>query len=199
MEVLEAVRSRASVRFFREDPIPEDLIREILEAGIRAPNAGGAEQWFFVVVKSEEKRREIHRLLLRAHLEYFRSRREPLPEEKLEKLASRIERGMYRAPLYIAAYVDLRRKIMRDEYGDIEWMMALESVSAAIENMILAAWSRGIGSVWLGVPVLLEEEFDRILKPPRGTKLAAIVAFGYPGAPVKPRRRRPLEEVSIEV
>jgi len=199
MKVAEAIRTRASVRFFRDDPIPEDVVREVLEAGIRAPNAGGAEQWFFVVVESEERRDRIHELLLEAHLEYFKHRREPLPKEKLEKLASRIREGMYRAPLYVAAYVDLRRRTMEEEFSEVEWMMALESVSAAIENMILAAWSRGVGSVWLGVPVLMEDAFDEVLKPPPGTRLVAMVAFGYPAVPVSPRGRRPLEEVVTRI
>jgi nitroreductase len=69
-DFFEVVGSRASVRRFRPNPVPDEAIKRILWAATRAPTAGGRENWFFVVVKSEEARREVHRLLIEAHLRY---------------------------------------------------------------------------------------------------------------------------------
>lgn len=193
----DAILARCSVRWFKPDPIPREALTRILEAALRAPTAHGAEQWFFVVVTSESKRRQLHRLLREAH-EYYATRvpREPYSPEAVAKWVKRVDEGMYMAPAYVAAYLDMRRRVCKEEFTEYERLMAVQSLSAAIENMIIAAWEMGIGSVWLGVPLLAREEFDRVLEPPPGCELQAVVALGYPLETPKPRRRKPLEEVS---
>ncbi len=195
---LDVLMSRCSVRRFRPDPIPREVVEKILEAGIRAPTAGGGEQWFFIAVVDEAKRRELHRLLVEAHKKYATEvLRSPMPKEKIEKWFRRMEEeGMYYAPLYIAAYLDLRRKLYRDEYSDLERLWAIHSVSAAIENMLLAAHALGLGAVWLGVPLLIREEFNSVLQPPTGCELQGIIAVGYPAEEPRLRPRKSLGEVS---
>ena len=194
--VIDIINSRCSIRYFEEKEIPQEIIMKILEAGIRAPNAGGAQQWFFIVVKDKEVREKIHKLLIEAHLKYAKEiLKPPLPDDKVSKWHKRMIEGMYKAPLYIVAYIDLRKRLYHEEFKDIEYLMAVESVAAAIENMILASWSLGIASVWLGVPVLMEEEFNTLLNPPENTKLVAIIALGYPKEKPRTRPRKPIEEV----
>ena len=195
-QVLDVIMNRRSIRFFKQDPIPKDVLMKILSAGIRAPTAGGAQQWFFIVVENAELRRKIHKLLLEAHEIYARKAlRESMPVEKVNKWLRRIEEGMYLAPLYIAAYIDLRERRLRDELKEYEKLMAIHSLAAAIENMIIAAHSLGLGCVWLGVPLLIRGKFDELLKPPEGCELQAIIALGYPAEEPKLRSRKPLEEV----
>ena len=68
--LFDIINTRASVRMFELKPLSVEVLRKIIEAGIRAPTAGGGEEWHFVIVLSEEKRRKIHELLVRAHLMY---------------------------------------------------------------------------------------------------------------------------------
>jgi len=193
---LDIVLTRRSIRIFKSDPIPDNVLMKILESGIRAPTAGGDQQWFFIVVKDEEKRLAIHRLLLEAHKRYaIEVLRNPIPKEKIEKWLHRIREGMYLAPIYIAAYIDLRERLYRDEFYELEKLWAIQSLSAAIENMILSAHSMGLGSVWLGVPLLMRKEFDGILQPPSGCELQALIALGYPAEEPKLRSRKSLSEV----
>jgi len=196
-DVVDVVFSRASVRFFKPDPIPREVLRKILEAGTRAPVAGGVEKWFFIIVTSEEKRRAIHELLKKAHVLYAtKVLRKPYPEESVRKWAERMEAGMYLAPAYIAGYIDFREPRHRDEYLSEERIFLHHSIAAAFENMILTAWSMGIGSVWLGVPLYIKEEFNKVLEPPEGHELAGILALGYPKEKPKPRKRKPIQEVT---
>jgi len=195
--LLDIINTRASVRVFEQTPIPLEDLKRIVEAGIRAPTAGGGEEWYFIIVLSEEKRRKIYQLLIKAHLIYAEKvLKNPLTRQQIEKWKSSMEKGMYFAPAYIAGYIDLRDPLYREEYRELERLWAHQSLATAFENMILAAWSMGIGSVWLGVPLLLREEFDEILQPPQGLELAGILALGYPARKVKPRiRRKKFEEV----
>ena len=199
-DFFELVGSRASVRRFRPDPVPDEAVRKILWAATRAPTAGGRENWFFVVVKSDEARREVHRLLVEAHLRYA-AQVVRMPSERIERWRKAMEGGMYVAPLYIAFYMDLGRLTSGGsrDVNDPEFLMEVQSVAAAMENAVLAAWSLGIGSVWLGVPLLMEEEFNKVLKPPPGYKLMGMLALGYPAEEVKPRSRKPVESVSVTI
>lgn len=195
--LFEIVKSRASVRVFEKTPLSIEILKKVIEAGIRAPTAGGGEEWFFIIVLSEEKRRRIHELLVKAHLIYAEKvLREPLTPQQVEKWRRSMEDGMYLAPAYIAGYIDLRNPLYSDEYRELERLWAHQSLATAFENMILAAWSMGIGSVWLGVPLLLRGEFDRVLKPPPGLELAGMLALGYPAEKIKPRiRHKSFKEV----
>ena len=197
MDVFEAISTRVSVRRFKPDPIPRGVVERILEAGVRAPTAGGGQQWFFIVVEDPSVRRGLRELLIKAHMRYAESVvREGIPEDVKERwFKAMLEGREYDAPLYVAAYVDLRRRQYRDEYLELERLWAVQSLAAAIENMILAAWGEGVGSVWLGVPLLMREEFDKLLNPPEGCELQAVIAFGYPERVPKPRPRKPLSEV----
>ncbi len=193
---LETVLSRSSVRWFKSDPVPDDVLLKILEAGIRAPNAGSSEQWFFIVVRDPEIRKKLHDLLLEAH-EFYATRvlKTPLPPDKVGKWVQRIREGMYLAPTYIAGYVDLRKTTHVVEFTGAEKIFAMQSVAAALENMLLVAHALGLGAVWLGVPLLLKNKFDELLKPPEGCDLQGIIALGYPAETPKTRPRKPLSEV----
>lgn len=190
------ILSRRSIRWFRHDALPDDVLYKILECGVKAPNAGGSEPWFFIVVKDRKLRDEIHKLLLEAHKFYATlALKEPLPQDKVDKWLSRINEGMYYAPVYIAAYADFRRRTHNEQFINVEKILVTQSVAAAIENILLAAHALGIGSVWLGVPLLMREEFDRVLQPPEGCELQAIIALGYPSETPRARSRRIIDEV----
>jgi len=200
VDVREAIFTRVSVRRFKPDPIPDDVVKEILEAGVRAPSAGNEQQWFFIVVKDDEELKvRLHELILKAHVKYVEEvmREDAMPEDVKRRWLEALRKGeMYKAPLYVAAYIDLRRSRYREGYAELERLWAVQSLSAAIENMILAAWSRGVGSVWLGDPLLMPDEFNALLKPPEGCELQAVIAFGYPARTPKLRPRKPVKEVS---
>ncbi|MCX8184508.1 MAG: nitroreductase family protein [Sulfolobales archaeon] len=195
-EFLNVVETRTSIRRFRPEPIPDEAIKRILWSATRAPTAGGRENWFFVVIKSDEMRTKIHKLLIDSHIKYAREIAR-MPQERIEKWRKLMEGGMYFAPLYIAVYIDTSKLTATGEVSafNAEFIMEIQSVAAAIENAILTSWCFGVGSVWLGAPLLLEEEFRKLLDLPQEYKLMGIIALGYPQETPSPRRRRPLEEV----
>lgn len=195
-DLLNLILTRRSIRWFKQDLVPDDLLYKILECGLRAPNAGGSEPWYFIVVKKDDVRREIHKLLLEAHRLYATSSlKEPMPKDKVDKWLRRISEGMYYAPVYIAAYADFRRMTHREQLLDVERTFIIQSVAAAIENVLIAAHSLGIGAVWLGVPLLMRKEFDDIFRPPEGCELQAVIALGYPSETPKSRLGKGINEV----
>lgn len=190
------METRVSVRRFKQDPIPDEVVKKIVWAATRAPTAGGRENWLFVAIKSDELRKGVHKLLVEAHVRYARDIAR-MSSDRIEKWRKLMEEGMYLAPLYVAVYIDLSKLSGEGERdsSDAEFVMEVQSAAAAIENAILAAWNFGVGSVWLGAPLLVEEKLRELLGIPPNYKLMGIIALGYPLETPSPRRRKPLDEV----
>lgn len=195
MELSQVIGSRRSIRWFKSDPIPEDHVKEILSSGIRAPTASGAEQWFFVIVKSEEKRKIFHNLVKKGQMVYLsRMLRNPLSKEELQKWERFFEEGMYYAPLYIIGLLNYNRRSLTDEYLLYEHQWGIQSVTLALGQMMLTAWSMGYGSVWIAVPQLFEEELKVELGLPSNMSYVGSIAIGKPAEMPAVRSRKALEE-----
>ena len=190
MDVLEAIQNRTMVREYSTRPVGGKERETILNAGIRAPTAAGNEQWYFITVDSPEKQEGLYQLLIRAQKTYYaKMLKTPLAKEKIDRWVTAAQRGDYKAPFYVAVLVDLDERFCTR--AEIEELWAQQSVAAAIENMLLAAWGMGIGGCWFGVPLLEEEGFYRLLGIEKGGfKLAAVLGFGYPKGETKPRARK---------
>jgi len=194
MSIIDFIKSRASIRKFTHDPVAEEDLRKILEAGIRAPTASGAEQWLFVVVRDEAKRKTVHGFIRRGQMIYLkRMLRKKVDEEGLKKWEEMFDEGMYFAPVYIIGMLNYSRRTLSDEYLLYEYLWGVESVTLALGNMMLAALSLGYGSGWIAVPQLLEEEFKEALGLPENASYVGMLALGKPAETPGPRPRLPLE------
>jgi nitroreductase len=158
METFDAIRTVLAVRHFKDTPIPEPIVRQIVEAGRLTASGGNSQHWHFIVVRDKETLR------------------------RLGQLAST---GPYiaQAPLAIVAAMD------RSPYADSDG-------SRAIQDMILAAWSQGVGSNWVGFNSL--PEVNPLLGIPEEVSVLSIVPFGYPAEAVGKgkKKRKPLGEVA---
>jgi nitroreductase len=184
------INERTMVRSFKETPVSEADKKKIIDAGIRAPTAGGNEQWVFIIIDSEEKRVKLQNLLIQAQAAYYtKMMKTPWTKEKIEKWFDNNDKDLYRAPFYIAVFTDLRERAYTRE--NIELIWAHQSSAAAIENMLLAACALGMGGCWFGVPLLMEKEFLSLIGVVNeGMKLAAVLAIGYPKVKPIPRQRK---------
>ena len=137
-EFYEAFFKRRSVRCFREEPVPEEVLNRILEATRWAPSAGNTQPWHFVVVTEVDVKREIAEICT----EYGRKQWEEFPPEVARYLAARggswDKSTMAKIPVLVAVCYELPKR-MRHE-------LVLGSVWAAIENLLLAATAEGLGS-----------------------------------------------------
>lgn len=201
MELSEAISKRTSVRFYDEREVDDKILKELIKAAIRAPNASGLENWLFVIYRSEEAREKIHELIKQGHIEYSKER--GLPEEKMEKLMKRFEQGMYKAPIYLGVFINKNVKALRDErYNDLEFYWALESAAMAIENLMLKAVELGLGTCYIGVACFehIEKELKRMAGLGEEYCLTGLISVGYPQEESKPRKRKKsAEEVTIFV
>jgi nitroreductase len=158
METFDAIRTVLAVRHFKDTPIPEPIVRQIVEAGRLTASGGNSQHWHFIVVRDKETLR------------------------RLGQLAST---GPYIAQAPLAIVVAMDRSPLANSDG-----------SRAIQDMILAAWSQGVGSNWVGFNNL--PEVNTLLGIPVEVLVLSILPFGYPAEAVGKgqKKRKPLGEVA---
>jgi nitroreductase len=178
MELDEALKGRRSIRRYLYRDVSKDLIRQVIEAATFAPSAKNGQQWRFTVLMRETKH---------ALTDLFR--------HELEKLSKKIGRGnmgsslsscsiMEQAPVVIIVW----------NAGEKGWETEIHSVAAAIQNMLLKAYSLGLGSLWIGDVFYCTEALKRHLKKP--WKLTAAVTLGWAAETPEPRPRKTVDEVT---
>lgn len=156
MEVLEAIFSRTSIRKFTEQEICDEALHTILRAGMSGPTCVNSRDWAFLVVRDPEMLNKMADANGRAAA--------PLRGAKLGILiCGDLERAFDRAPDY--------------------WVI---DGAIAAQNMILAAHSLGIGSVWLGTwPQMDRVKNQQVLFQLPETQIPhSLIAFGYPQEPL---------------
>lgn len=174
MDARECLLTRRSVRSYRPESLPDEVLERIMESALAAPSAVNLQHWHFVVVRSPEEMSALKEIMVRVVekfspvlAERFRSHPETQRETKhfLATLGG--------APVCVLAF------FLKGDYPDRDG--AMQSVSAAIENLLLAAWSEGVGSCWMSAPQRMGfgPEIQQRFAPDKGEFVAAI-SLGYP-------------------
>jgi nitroreductase len=167
LDVLEAIKGRRSVRRFCQDDVPGGLILELLTAASMAPSAHNRQPWEFLVTTDPAKRRLLAGRTYARHLE--------------------------QAPVAIVA--SLRGVSRRSRMAQRMVWLGLQDVSAAIENLMLAAHALGLGTCWIG-------DFDEVVvreafKIPADRMPVAVIALGWPDGTPKAPKRKPVEDILV--
>ena len=187
MNTREAIAERRSIRRFDARPLAAEDVEAILWAGIQAPSAKNRQPWRLVVVQGE--RRAEMMAAMQAGIERCKAAGEDTGS------AVGTARAMEQAPVTVFIF---------NPYGVAPWLahsidenfsdlMMIQSLGAAIENMLLAAWDLGIGSLWIGDVLFAYEELAAWLGE-EGV-MAAAVSFGYADENPGPRPRKAFGEV----
>ena len=150
MEFYDVVRTRRSIRAYRSDTVPEEVLSRVLEAVRIAPSGSNRQPWKFIVARSEKLRRRL-------------------------AAACGNQGFIAEAPVAIVACgydIDYNRG------GYMGDMSMLVDVSIAFTHLILAARAEGLGTCWIGA--FDNDEVKEILDIPEGVNVVAVTPLGYP-------------------
>jgi nitroreductase len=153
MDTIKAIKTRRSIRFFKQDPIPQHILLELVDAGRCAPSAANCQPLEYVLVTLPELKNMVFDCL--AWAAYVKPKRNPPPNK--------------RPVAYIIVIVNRNRQLA--DYGRVD-------AAAAIENILLAAYSLQIGSCWLGS--INRDKLAGHLSMPSDYMIDSVVALGYP-------------------
>lgn len=193
MTLHDAMFSLRAMRRLRGDPVPEEDLRYLVEAATQAPNGENQQNWRFVVVVDAEQRRRIGEAYealadgsVRSVVEGGSGEDLPEAERFIYKNAWRLAQRIGAAPALI--FVCARGPIPTDRAWSATYY---GSVFPAVQNLMLAARSRGLGSVLTTLHLLDEKPFREILQLPDDVHTLALIPIGYPEGKFGPPLREP--------
>jgi len=181
MEVMEAIKTRRSIRKFKTTPVDDKTLEQVLEAARWAPSWGNTQCWRFIVVRDNNIKAELANTLVKVE-----RGDEAVDNPSLEAIRS--------APIVIVACCELGKSGY--EFGKPatdkgDWYMF--DVALAMQNLTLAAHSLGLGTVHIGA--FDAKKAARILKVPEGLCVVEMTPLGYPAQEPKVRPRKELSEI----
>jgi len=178
MDLDKALRGRRSIRSYLDKNVPEELVRQVIEAATFAPSAKNGQQWRFTVLTGKSKK-ELTDLFRR----------------ELEMVSERIGRENMGSSFSSCDIMEQAQVvIMVWNAGERGWETEIHSVAAAIQNMLLKAYALGLGTVWIGDIFYTLDALKKHLGKP--WKLMAAVALGWPTLTPKPRPRKSVDAVA---
>ena len=184
MDAYDAIHRRASVRSFRQAPVPRDALERMLAAAVRAPNHKLTEPWRFAVVAGESLRRYAE--IRRAH----RARKFDPADPAGAKAIEKTYREALDTPAFIVVMCAVSDDAVRREEDYAATMMA-------VENILIAARAEGLGTYLRTGGIMELPEVRELMRCPEGHRIVGIVSVGYPAAPGPPSRRTSAAEKAV--
>ena len=175
MDVLEAIKKRRTIRTYKTTPVSQDTLDIILEAGRLAPSWGNTQTWRWVVIQDQNLKMQI--------------------AEKVLRPGNRGTDAVKTAPVIIAACAELNKAGFREGQPSTDkggyWYMF--DAALALENMVLAAKSLGLGTLFIGK--MNANKVESLLGVPQGYACVILMVLGYPDEEPEARPRKEMAEL----
>ena len=151
--LFEAMYTQRALRYIKPDPIPDELIHKVIDAGIRAPNGGNQQRWGFVVIKDPEIKRKI--------AERYNDTSRPTHTAPPDRSSARNDRAANYLAEHLAEVPVLILACVRRAEGSGSDISHGASIYPAVQNMLLAARGLGLASVLTTRPVAVSRRRSR--------------------------------------
>jgi len=202
------IKERRSIRQWRKQSLPDDLLKKAIELATWAPNGGNFQGWRFVVAKNPTVIEKMANSV-QSVADKVASWSEGSPWEEEMKRVQKNSSYFRNAPVCIGVFVSKYESVMdkvllaRDPSDQEAKQIlafrrsaptAIQSASAAVATLLLVLQNMGLGAVWLAAPLSAKKQIETLLKVSADMDLVCLVAAGYPDESPK-KDRRPVEEV----
>ncbi len=190
--LLRLIRERRSIRRFEDRPVPRPVLERLLQAACWAPSAHNRQPWRFIVLAGAEDKQRLAEAMaarLRADL-----RADGWDEATVNRDVERSCQRLTSAPTVILVCLSMGGA---DSYPDerrqsFEYLMAVQSVAMAAQNLLLAAHAEGLGACWMCAPLFCQDTVREVLDLPDDHEPQGVIIVGYP-AEARQKTREPLE------
>ena len=180
MDLYEAIKGRRSIRKFKSDPIPNVILERMLAMATWAPSGMNLQNWYFVVIGGKRKDALVD-IASKSYVHVGPVLKEVFAEKPgIVDFTKNFFKRLGGAPVVVCAYYEPSRE--RPE-------TSIQTVAAAIQNLLLAAHAEGLGACWMTGPVHVAQQINEFLDIGNKT-LVAVIPMGYPDqSPPVPKRR----------
>jgi len=166
MELDEAIKNRRSIRAYTPQDVPETVVEKLIEAASYAPSAGNIQPWRFVIARKTEVKKKLAEAANQTFIE--------------------------EAPVVIVVCANEKRAEMSYAARG-KTLYCIQDTAAAIQNILLTAYSLGLGTCWIGA--FNEEQAKKAVNAPEEMRPVAMIPIGYADETREQRRRRPLSQI----
>jgi nitroreductase len=184
MDAITAINQRTSMRRFRPDAVPRQIVEELLECAVRAPNHKLTQPWRFAVIGGRAKEQYAE---IRAKHRLKRYADPSLPEAAAA--AEKVRREALDTPLHVVAMTTVSPDEITREEDYAATMMA-------IANLMIAAESLGLGTYLKTGGVMDDPGLSELVGVPEKCRVVGLISLGYPVDLEPPRRRKPAAELT---
>ena len=196
-DLFEIIKTTRSMRRLKPDPVPSNLIRQILEAGVCAPSGGNMQRWRFLVIRDPQIKQRVGVYYKRARDKQVAPRYragEPAPGMSRERFlrlldaAEHLAAHIHEAPVWVVPCLE----------GRTPTRTSGSSIYPAVQNMLLTARALGLGATLTTLYFQFEMEVETALGLPPGFHSYALLPIGYPVGRFGPVRRIAFDDVVYE-
>lgn len=192
--MISAIYDRRSIRKFLDKPISKNDITDIIQSGAKAPSSKNRQPWKYIVIQGNAKEEMLK--VFRQGIEREETQSALLPQSKQHVAAAKYTvHIMHEAPTIVFVVHSLGKGILSELTPEehIYEICNMQSIGASIQNMLLAATEKGIGSLWICDIYFAYSELCKWLDS--DGELIAAIAFGYPNEFPKERPRKKMDDI----
>jgi coenzyme F420-0:L-glutamate ligase/coenzyme F420-1:gamma-L-glutamate ligase len=189
------ISRRRSIRKFSSRKVPTKILNEILQAAQWAPSAHNAQPWRFIVLTDPASKMGLAEAMSKAWNADLTI--DGVATEVRKKMTEASTKRFASAPALIVACLTMQgmRKYFDSSRLKNERDLAVQSIGAAIQNLLLKAYSKNLGTCWFSAPVFCKGTVRSILGIPESIEPQALITLGYPLEKPKAPRRKSLQEI----
>jgi len=194
--IMDSIKKRRSIRKYSSRKVSTNILRQVLEAAGWAPSAHNAQPWRFIVLTGAPLKRVLSEAM--ADVWVADMIKDGVASEARENQRKTSVERFAHAPVLIVACLTMQDML---RYADesrqkSEHDLAVQSLGAALQNLLLAAHANGLGACWFCAPIFCKEVIRKILKIPDDVEPQALITLGYPAEKPRAPSRKPLETYS---
>jgi F420 biosynthesis protein FbiB-like protein len=186
---LDVFKERKTIRKFKDTKIEREKVLSLIEAAIQAPSAHNFQPWEFILIDEKETKEILSSKMAETWIKNLK--KDGKPNSEIEARVKLSKERINNAPFIIIPCFDTSKV---EKYGDsrnnAEFIMGIQSVALASENILLKATELGYGVLWVCAPLFCPDEVRSVLEIPENIFPQEILIVGVPDEdPEKPKRR----------
>jgi nitroreductase len=202
MDAIECLKTRRSIRRFKNERVKEEDLRVMIDCARFAPSGTNMQNWHFIIIRNKDVMQKMKQAVECKIQEILDREEFSSARDKIAQLA-RFFTFFSGAPVVIAVLIEPRETFFEqlsggDKYEAVKQsgFTAASGVAAAIENLLLAAHALGYGACWMTGPLVAKKDLEQILGVKKPFEIMALIPIGIPEKTPKAPERRSIEEIT---
>jgi nitroreductase len=204
MELKDVMEKRASIRMFTDEKIPIEDVKEMIRRAGLAPSINNSQPWKFIIIINEEIIEQMGKIVQQKVLEYFphdNIKEKMMAQAKVLRFSSFFMDAPVIVAVEMSPYKTVIEELLKGRELSLENVNRLrnypniQSIGAAVENLILSAFDLGYGACWLSGLLIARNELEELLGVTSPNTLAACVAIGKPREIITQRDKKSFDEI----